>query len=216
MAELRVFISSTCYDLAVVREQLRGFLSSLGYQPIMSDYSDVLYDPRVHTHTSCLLEVTNTDVLIVIVGSRFGGTGVPEAMKHVDFENLRTTSSSQWVIDHAERLSVTQLEVLRAIEENIPIFAFVEDQVWHDHLVYERNKDILKDIVFHRSKRRNLQVTSSNLLTFCVCAFEVIRFSVLCVSKILPCTCVSSGPVSFSVFSTSSGISNRLPERWHN
>lgn len=52
MSALRVFISSTCYDLGIARESLRKFIVSLGYEPVMSDYSDVLYDPRIHTHTS--------------------------------------------------------------------------------------------------------------------------------------------------------------------
>jgi hypothetical protein len=73
MAELRVFVSSTCYDLSLLRSQLRTFIKSMGYEPIMSDYEDVLYDPRIHTHTSCIDEVKNCDVLILIIGSRFGG-----------------------------------------------------------------------------------------------------------------------------------------------
>ena len=56
MAGLRVFVSSTCYDFALLRSELRNFIVSMGYDPIMSDYADVLYDPRIHTHTSCIDE----------------------------------------------------------------------------------------------------------------------------------------------------------------
>lgn len=44
MAALRVFVSSTCVDLGAHREQIRTLLTNMGYEPIMSDFSDVLYD----------------------------------------------------------------------------------------------------------------------------------------------------------------------------
>lgn len=65
MAGIRIFVSSTCYDLSVVRSELRAFIQSMGYEPIMSDYSDVLYDPRIHTHTSCVNEISNCDILML-------------------------------------------------------------------------------------------------------------------------------------------------------
>ena len=52
MPSPKVFVSSTCYDLGMAREQLRSFLLRIGYEPILSEYSDILYDPRAHTHTS--------------------------------------------------------------------------------------------------------------------------------------------------------------------
>ncbi|MDK8189210.1 DUF4062 domain-containing protein [Paenibacillus sp. UMB7766-LJ446] len=141
MANLKVFISSTCYDLNVVRSQLRNFVNNFGYDPVMSDYADVLYDPRVHTHTSCVQEVTNCDVLILIMGSRFGGKAIPKAAEVVNLEYLKDKSKSNKILDDSANLSITQLEVIRAIESGIPIFTFVENKVMHDHLVYEKNKD---------------------------------------------------------------------------
>ena len=42
MAEIKVFVSPTCYDLSILRLQLRLFISNLGYSPIMNDYVDIL------------------------------------------------------------------------------------------------------------------------------------------------------------------------------
>ena len=50
MAQLKVFVSSTCYDLGMVRAELRNYLINLGHDPIMSDFNDVLFDPKEHTH----------------------------------------------------------------------------------------------------------------------------------------------------------------------
>jgi hypothetical protein len=80
MPSPKVFVSSTCYDLGMAREQLRSFLIGVGYEPVMSEYSDVLYDPRQHTHSSCLQEIPNADIVVLLVGSRFGGIAIPEAL----------------------------------------------------------------------------------------------------------------------------------------
>jgi hypothetical protein len=145
MAGLRVFVSSTCYDLSIVRSQLRLFIQNIGHEPVMSDYNDILYDHREHTHTSCVEEVASSDVVVLIVGARYGGEGSPEALTRIDFEQLYQESKSIDSLKTKENLSVTQLEILKAIESGIPIFAFIDDAVWHDHALYEKNKD--KDII---------------------------------------------------------------------
>ncbi len=106
----------------------------------MSDYNDVLYNPRTHTHTSCIEEVAGVDVLLLIVGSRFGGSVVPQALQQVDLDALDQVSKSVTLLKTRESLSITQLEVLKAIEESIPIFAFINSRVMNDHATYERNK----------------------------------------------------------------------------
>lgn len=140
MANLRVFISSTCYDLSVVRGQLRQFIEGLGHDPVMSDYNDVVFDPRIHTHTSCIDEVVGADAVVVIIGSRFGGRVVPQALAKVDLEALKLISKSNEILKSKDNISITQLEVLKAIETSIPVFAFVNDHVMHDHATYEKNK----------------------------------------------------------------------------
>lgn len=141
MARLRVFISSTCYDLDILRGELRPFISGMGYEPIMSDYSDVLYDPRSHTHDSCVKEVPGCDMVVLIIGSRFGGVAVPSALQQVDFAALEKISTKGALAENKEKLSITQLEVLKAAEQSVPVYAFVDERVLHDHHLYEKNKD---------------------------------------------------------------------------
>jgi hypothetical protein len=150
MASLRIFVSSTCYDLSAIRGQLRTFINSIGYEPIMSDYNDVLYDPRIHTHTSCIEEISTCDMIILIVGSRFGGKAIPEAISKVDFDAIAEKSKSLEHLKKKDNISITQLEILKAVELEIPIFTFIEGRLWGDHELYEKNKhkDILKSIDF--------------------------------------------------------------------
>jgi Domain of unknown function (DUF4062) len=150
MASLRIFVSSTCFDLAPIRGQIRTFVHSMGFEPIMSDYNDVLYDPRIHTHTSCIEEIATCDLIILIVGSRFGGRAIPEAISKIDFDALLEKSKSVEHLKKKENISVTQLEVLKAVEIEIPIFTFIDNRLWNDHELYEKNKSkpILKEIEF--------------------------------------------------------------------
>ena len=141
MASLKIFVSSTCYDLGIVRAQLRSFLINLGHEPIMSEYNDVLFDPRSHTHDNCAQEIKNADVVILIIGSRFGGTATPKVISALDLENLRSQSRGTKMIENADKMSITQIEVLNAIESNIPIFTFIDSRVAYDHLFYEKNKN---------------------------------------------------------------------------
>lgn len=146
MAGLKVFVSSTCYDLSILRSSIRNFIVSLGYEPIMSDYADVVYDPRQHTHTSCVEEVSNCDMLIVIIGSRFGGKSVPEALDKVDLSSVDKTFED--IKEKGIPISITQLEVIEAIKNNIPVYAFIDKKVYYQHELYEKNKNNVKDIYY--------------------------------------------------------------------
>ena len=137
MSALKVFISSTCYDLANVREELRKFIINFGYEPIMSEYSDVLYDPREHTHTSCVEEVKNCDMVILIIGGRFGGKAIDEAISKIDFNKIEKVVQ----IKKNDNFSITYLEFLKAIECEIPVYTFIQEDVLSDHKLYEKNKD---------------------------------------------------------------------------
>lgn len=168
MAGLKVFVSSTCYDLSVVRSQLRIFIQNLGHEPVMSDYNDILYDPRIHTHSSCVDEVAACDMVVLIVGRRFGGKTVPEALNKLDLESLYSESKSTESLKKKENLSVTQLEILKAVESGVPVFTFIDNGVWHDHATYEKNKDkgIISDIEFSSIQKQDTAVFIFEFINF--------------------------------------------------
>lgn len=158
MAKPKVFISSTCYDLGVVRSELRHFIMGLGFEPIMSDHSDILYDPKLHTHDSCVAEVSSSDLLVLMIGSRLGGKALPSARALVSLDGLDGETVGKKVPKLEERLSITQLETIRAVELGVPIYAFIQKDVLRDHHLYERNKsklDIIKQIDFPSIEKRD-------------------------------------------------------------
>ncbi len=168
MALLKVFISSTCYDLGMVRAELRNFIINLGHEPVMSDYNDILFDPKDHTHESCIKEIPNSDAVVVIIGSRFGGKAIPKAISNVDLEKLKGLSKGSKMLDNPENISITQLEILKAIDSNIPIFTFVDSRVLHDHLFYEKNKDkgIIENIEFPSIEKKETAIYIFEFINF--------------------------------------------------
>lgn len=117
MAVPRVFISSTCYDLKYIRENLKYFVRRLGYDPILSEEGSVFFDPTLHTQDACLAEVPNCQMFVLIIGGRFGS-------------RFKTSTHS-----------ITNAEYKRATELRIPVFALVEQSVYNDSFVYARNRD---------------------------------------------------------------------------
>jgi len=112
----KVFVSSTCFDLAEERSQLERFISSYGYQPILSEFSDVFLDPDEHTHDACVNEIEHCDMFVLIISGRFGG---------------------QSISGNGE--SITQAEYAEARRLDKPIFAFVKADVLQAQLYYKEN-----------------------------------------------------------------------------
>ncbi|HBG28150.1 MAG: hypothetical protein A2Y10_06670 [Planctomycetes bacterium GWF2_41_51] len=117
MAIPRVFVASTCYDLKYIRGNLQYFIRGLGFDPILSEEGDIFYDPSKHTHDSCVTEVSNCQLFVLIIGGRFGG-------------EFRDTTKS-----------ITNAEYVEAINHKIPVFTLVEQAVYAEHHVYNENKN---------------------------------------------------------------------------
>lgn len=118
MAFPRVFISSTCYDLGEVRDTLYSFIRTLYYEPIVSEKGDIFYHPDYHTHESCISEIENCNLFILIIGGRHGGNYISDTTK-----------------------SIVNAEYEAAKKLEIPVFTFVKKNVDDDHRVYQRNKN---------------------------------------------------------------------------
>ncbi|WP_408095627.1 DUF4062 domain-containing protein [Peredibacter sp. HCB2-198] len=117
MANPKVFVSSTCYDLKEIRESLLNFIKEFGFDPILSDYGDVFYHPDLHTHEACINEISNCDLFILIIGGRFGGKYISDMEK-----------------------SIVNAEYEAAKKRKIPIFTYIKQDVFDNHHLYQENK----------------------------------------------------------------------------
>jgi len=120
MANPRIFISSTCYDLQEVRYQLRGFINDFGLEPVMSDFGDIFYDYKKHIQDSCKDEIGKCQLFILIIGNNYGS---------FYFKN----QENQEIPD-----SVTLQEFKRAIDVNIFKHIFVNKYVDYDFKNYQK------------------------------------------------------------------------------
>lgn len=118
MAKPRVFVSSTFYDLKQIREDLDRFISDLGYEPVLHEAGDIAYGKDDSPEGYLNREIKLCDILICVIGGRYGA------------ESQKQPGSS-----------ITQQELNAAIENQIQVFIFVEQDVHSEYSTYLLNKD---------------------------------------------------------------------------
>ena len=118
----RIFISSTCYDLKFVREDLADFVRDYDYEPILSENGDIGYTPGQNLDTSCYVAMQTSDMVILIVGSEYG-----------------SAASGEVKDKFAEYISITRKEFRTAIDSGIPVFAMIDKKVMAEYGIYELN-----------------------------------------------------------------------------
>jgi len=111
-----VFISSTFYDLRYIRENLRYFVRSLGYNPILSERGTIFFDPKRTAAQAAVAEVPNCQMFVLIIGGRYG----------TEFEAQQ---------------SVTNAEYQEAVRQKVPVFALVERGTFADFEVWRANQE---------------------------------------------------------------------------
>ena len=113
-----VFVSSTCYDLKQIREDMKEFIeNNYGFEAILSEFDSFPIDPCKGTFENFLDNVDQrADIFILIIGTRYG-----------------------YVTDQGK--SITNLEYLHAKAKGIPLFVFVNKQIYNTLSFWRSNKD---------------------------------------------------------------------------
>ena len=109
-----VFISSTIDDLRYLREIIRSTIVKIGYNPVMSDYGEIGYLPSHSAEESCYLAVQDCQLVIIIVGKKYGSLG-------------------------KNGFSITHNEYLTAKENKISIIFLVDKEVLILEKVFNEN-----------------------------------------------------------------------------
>lgn len=121
MAKPRVFISSTFYDLRQIRVELDKFIEGLGYEPVRNEKGDIPYGKDEALQAYCYKEIANIDVLVSIIGSRYGSAGI--------------------IKEKEQEYSVSQLELKTALKEDKQVFVFIDKNVFTEYETYILNKN---------------------------------------------------------------------------
>ena len=125
MARPRVFVSSTYYDLKHIRASLDAFINSLGFEAILSEKGEIAYRHDIPLDESCYREVRTVDLFVLIVGGRYGSPRSGQSREDPSF------------FDRYD--SVTKLEYKAAVEQDIPVYVFVERAVYAEYQTFLRN-----------------------------------------------------------------------------
>jgi hypothetical protein len=118
MARPRVFISSTFYDLRQLRADLERFIREIGYEPVQHERGHVPYGSAEKLESYCYKEIGQVDIVVNIVGGRFGSTSFDEAN------------------------SISQMELKTALKLNKQSYVFVDASVMAEYRMYLRNKNL--------------------------------------------------------------------------
>lgn len=124
MAKPRIFISSTFFDLRQVRADIDRFIRDIGYEPVRNEQGNIPYGKEEKLEEYCYREINNIDMLVSIIGGRFGSLSV-----HEDY-------------------SVSQMEIKTALELDKQVFIFIDKNVYSEFKTYLSNK-ANKNINYH-------------------------------------------------------------------
>jgi hypothetical protein len=118
MAKPRIFVSSTYYDLKYIRADIERFVTEQGFEAVLNEKGHIPYGSAEKLEEYCYKEIDLCDILISIIGGRFGSES-----KEQDY-------------------SISNLELKTAIEKGKQVYIFVEQAVYSEFRTYEANKDL--------------------------------------------------------------------------
>jgi hypothetical protein len=118
MAKPRIFLSSTFYDLKYIRNDLEGFIREIGYEPVLHERGHVPYGRSEALEEYCYKEISNCDILLHIIGGRFGSES------------------------NEQGSSISQVELRTAHKQNKQIYIFVEKGVYTEYRTFLLNEDV--------------------------------------------------------------------------
>lgn len=117
MAKPRIFVSSTYYDLRHIRNDLERFIKEQGYEPVLNEQGNIPYGKDDKLEEYCYKEINNVDILVSIIGGRYGS----------ESKN--------------ENNSISQMELKTAYELNKQVYIFIEKSVYNEYHFYLNNKE---------------------------------------------------------------------------
>ena len=118
---MRVFVSSTVYDLLDVRSEIAELLRDLGIAAVLSDDKLSEFSVKLDANSieTCLVNVESCDEVIVILDKRYG-----PSLGECGYDDI----------------SATHLEYRHAVKHRKPIHFFVRDRLEADYSIWKKNR----------------------------------------------------------------------------
>jgi hypothetical protein len=126
----RVFISSTYYDFKYARERIERFIKGYNFEPVLSERGNVTFEHGKVLDESCYKEVDLCHIMILLIGGRYGHA----ISKDNITENNEDTSEKEYT-------STTKKEFETALKKEIPVFIFIDKNVYAEYKTYKKNQE---------------------------------------------------------------------------
>jgi hypothetical protein len=138
MAIPRIFVSSTCYDLYEIRNNLRNFITEYGFDPVMSEYGDIFYEYDAHIQDSCVKEISKSQIFVLIIGNNYGSiyynslSSQPESVTLREFKNAISVNIAKHIFIN-KFVAYDYKNYMKALEDEYKKY-FSENKVSEDEI----------------------------------------------------------------------------------
>lgn len=137
----RIFVSSTYYDLKYIRNNLSSFIKQYGFDSVLFESGDITFKHNTALDKACYAEVKLCHMMILIIGGRYGS-------KISENDNKKDINCKAY---ENEYVSITKQEFQTAIENNIPVYVFIDKNVYAEYETFrmnEENEELISKIKF--------------------------------------------------------------------
>jgi hypothetical protein len=118
VAAPRLFVSSTYYDLRFVRADLAILEEQMGVEVVRFEAGQIPYHTAPTLSEAICKEIDNCNILVSVIGGRYGSV----------------------IANDDRELSISQLEVERAVKSGLLLFAFIDADVLSQYSVFLANR----------------------------------------------------------------------------
>jgi len=144
---MRIFLSSTTYDLADFRSLTVNVLEKRGHQVLFHENPTFPARVGLHSHDQCLEAVANSDLVICLIDKRYGGKYAGARSETIAAQKFSVHGDSKSgkkksfdVVMHVSSLSITWIELITAHKKGIPVITFARQRTLDEKETRRRNQ----------------------------------------------------------------------------
>lgn len=144
---MRIFLSSTAYDLSDLRAFTVNILEGAGHEVLFHESPTFPARVGLHSHDQCIEAVADSDLVICLIDRRFGGRYAGALASTITDQKLTVLGCTKSgkrkkyeVVVPAKSLSITWIELITAHEHAIPVVTFARQRTLDEKETRRRNQ----------------------------------------------------------------------------
>lgn len=144
---MRIFLSSTAYDLADLRAFTVNMLEKSGHEVLFHESPTFPARVGLHSHDQCIEAIAETDLVICLIDKRYGGKYAGARLAKIPTQAFTvqgmTKSGNKKKFDikiPPNELSITWIELITAHVKAIPVVTFARQRTLDEKETRRRNQ----------------------------------------------------------------------------